>query len=202
MREKTQTPKSITLCEDGKYRWAYDLPMLKNPTILFTVYKVLAIAACFPLLISLIASGFTEILKILGLFILVLAILFVVGFIAYVIVAAVYGWYYCVIFVMDEEGIVHAQQQKQFKKAQALGMIAALGGAAAKNPTTTGAGLLAATKSEQYSQFDRVKKMKVYPRRHLIKLDYLMSHNQVYVEDDAFAFVEEYIRSRCKGVEK
>ena len=35
---------SIYLCRDGQYRWVYEMPMLKNPTILFTVWKVLGIA--------------------------------------------------------------------------------------------------------------------------------------------------------------
>lgn len=199
MDNLVKTPDSITFCEDGKYRWAYDLPMMKNPSILFTIYKVLLIAACLPLLIVLISSGFKDTLNILKTFAIVLLILFVIGFIAYAIVAATYGWYYCVIFEMDEKGVLHAQQQKQFSKAQALGMITALAGAETGNMTAAGSGLLAATKSSQYSQFDKVKKVKCFPKSNLIKLDYPLSHNQIYVEDDAFRFVEDYIKARCKG---
>lgn len=192
-------PKSITHCADGKYRWAYNLPMMKNPAILFTVYKVLAISALFPFLIVLIADGFKNFFGAVKVYLLVMLIMIVIGFIGYLIVAAIYGWYYCVIFEMDEEGINHAQQPKQLKKAQALAMITAFSGASAGNPTVTGAGLLAATKSGQYSQFDLVKTMKFYPRQHLIKLDYPLSHNQVYVEDDAYEFVADYIKTRCVG---
>ncbi len=35
---------TIYLCQDGKYRWVYEMPMLKNPTILYTVWKVLGIS--------------------------------------------------------------------------------------------------------------------------------------------------------------
>ena len=32
------------LCPDGKYRWVYDVPMLKNPSILLEVFWVLGIS--------------------------------------------------------------------------------------------------------------------------------------------------------------
>lgn len=194
-------PESITLCADGKYRWAYNLPMMKNPAILITVYKVLAISALFPFLIVLIADGFKNFLGALKVYCIVMLIMIVIGFIGYTIAAAAYGWYYCVIFEMDEDGIMHAQQPKQFKKAQALAMITAFAGAAGGKPGVTGAGLLAATKGGQYSQFNLVKKMKFFPRQNLIKLDYPLSHNQVYVEDDAFEFVADYIKTRCTAAQ-
>ena len=34
--------------KDGVYRWVYEVPMLKNLSILFTVWKVLGISACAP----------------------------------------------------------------------------------------------------------------------------------------------------------
>ena len=36
--------ENIYLCPDGVYRWFYELNMLTNPTILFTVWKVILIA--------------------------------------------------------------------------------------------------------------------------------------------------------------
>ena len=41
----TETADSrVTLCPDGKYHWVYEVPMLKNPSILIDVYKVLGIS--------------------------------------------------------------------------------------------------------------------------------------------------------------
>ena len=34
--------KQIELCADGKYRWAYEYDMLRNPSILFLVLKIFA----------------------------------------------------------------------------------------------------------------------------------------------------------------
>ena len=34
----------VTRSQDGKYRWAYEVPMMKNLTIFWTVIKVLFIS--------------------------------------------------------------------------------------------------------------------------------------------------------------
>ena len=44
--------KNIVLCPDGKYRWYYEYPMLKNPVILFTVWKVVLIGSLVPALVQ------------------------------------------------------------------------------------------------------------------------------------------------------
>ena len=44
MAKKDITDSRVTLYPDGKYRWVYEVPMLKNPSILFDVYWVLGIS--------------------------------------------------------------------------------------------------------------------------------------------------------------
>ncbi len=50
------------LCPDGKYRWVYDVPMLKNPSILNEVFRVLGISFgvvwMFVLLLGVCSDGF------------------------------------------------------------------------------------------------------------------------------------------------
>ena len=41
---KSYQGKEVRLCSDGKYRWVYEMNMLKNPTIFFTVLKVMMIS--------------------------------------------------------------------------------------------------------------------------------------------------------------
>ncbi|MBQ9614086.1 MAG: hypothetical protein IJV14_16465 [Lachnospiraceae bacterium] len=52
--------ENIYLCPDGKYRWTYELQMLKNPTILITILKVIllsfGIVMAFLILINLIGG--------------------------------------------------------------------------------------------------------------------------------------------------
>ena len=40
VESNTYRGKEVRLCQDGKYRWVYEMSMLKNPTIFLTVFKV------------------------------------------------------------------------------------------------------------------------------------------------------------------
>ncbi len=189
---------------DGIYRWVYEYSMLKNPTILFTVWKVLLISVFiiyfFTGIINLFDGydsfsefwDFTKVFLYIGLGALVL------GFIAYLIVAAMYGWKYMILFEMSETEITHIQIKSQFKKAEALGWLTAAVGALSMNPTVAGSGMLAATRNTLTSEYKKVKTVTVKRGRNLIKLDGLLSHNQIYANKKDFDFVLDYI---CKRVD-
>lgn len=193
--------KTIERSSDGVYRWVYEFNMLKNPMILLTVWKIFALIlagmwAFFGLLnlrdMSFAEAFLTE-AKALA---LPAAILLVLSLMGYAILAGIYGWKYCVLFEMDEEGVRHIQMEKQFKKAQAVGWLTAAAGLAAGKPGAAGAGLLSAAKNESSTRFSAVRKMKAFPSMHTIKLDSPMNHNQIYAEGEDFDFVLEYISRR------
>ena len=102
------------------------------------------------------------------------------------------GGKYIVDFEMDKNGVLHKQASTQAKKAKKLGFFTALVGAASGKPSTMGAGL-AATRTEMYSDFKKVKNIKAYPRRNLIKLNAPFNKNQVYARDEDFEFVLGFI---------
>lgn len=192
----------VTLCSDGTYRWYYEFPMMKNPTILFTVWKVLLIASCAPALVSMIAvftdgkfvEGLLTFAKVLG---VAFGIMFVLSLIGYFILALIYGFKYIVLFEMDDKGVSHIQQSKQFQKAEAIGWLTAFAGARASNPTVTGSGLLMATKQSTTTEFAFVDKVICLKKQNTIKVNQLFSKNQVYVSDEDYDFVREYIATRC-----
>lgn len=202
--------ENIKKCDDGIYRWTYEFNMLTNPIILWTVLKIFLLVligmwivfGLFRIGDDGIAGAFIEEAKALT---IPAIILFGLSVLSYIILACIYGWKYCVLFEMSEEGIKHIQMSKQFKKAEAIGWLTAMAGAVGGNPGTVGAGLLSATKSMQASEFSKVKKMKVLKPFHTIKLDSLFNHNQIYVEPDDFDFVKEYIEKKVveiKGRER
>lgn len=193
---------NIRKCEDGSYRWVYELNMLKNPTILFTVWKVLLIAFgavwVFTLLVSagdrdFLWKGFWEITRT---FAILTGVILAVGGVAYLIVAAVYGGKYCVLFRMDEEGIQHTQLDRQVKKAEAMSLLTVLAGAMANRPGVVGAGLLSSARTSMNSEFSKVRKVKACPRRGVIYVNMLPEHNQIYTEKEDFEFVLSYITER------
>ena len=194
----TRVTENVYFCPDGKYRWNYEFNMLTNPAILITTLKVMALSFGIVALLIIIfsggISGWTDPddLKIIVILILVLA---VISVLAYLIVAAMYGWKYQVLFEMDEAGVNHIQMKSQFKKAEAMGWLVALAGAAAGRPTVAGAGMLSATRSSMYTKFSAVRKVKENRGRHTIYVNELLSRNQVYAEDADFDFVLNYIKS-------
>ena len=114
--------------------------MLKNPSILMDVYKVLGISFGIVWLLNVLIIGCEDGLTLSSLwgfssgFLILMAVFVVIGYVAYVIVAWTYGWKYVVLFEMDEKEIKHQQMGRQVKKAKLLGALTALAGAAAGRP--------------------------------------------------------------------
>ena len=201
MKEGETVSPNIVLCEDGKYRWQYDLNLFTKPYVFLLVWKIF-----FFILLGIFAvmtivdvaqnridgEAALNTLKMFGYFIIGMTVLVILGYLLY---AAIMGGKYSVIFEMDDEGINHKQTPKQAKRARTLGILVALAGAAGGRVSTVGAGL-AATRTEMYTEFDRVRVMKVYPKRGMIKLNAFLDHNQVYAKPEDFDFVCDYISAR------
>ncbi|MDO4488020.1 MAG: hypothetical protein Q4B67_02865 [Eubacteriales bacterium] len=200
----------VVLYPDGKYRWVYELNMLKTPILLFTILKVMLICAAAPALVMLFSTigsegFFGAILVGLQTFAITYGIMFVLSIVAYLILAAIYGGKYVVVFEMDDRGIEHIQQKKQFKKAEVIGELLLIAGALKNNPGAMGKGLLTASHSSIYSPFEVVKKVILIPDKCTIKLNSLFAKNQIYLPYEDYAFVMEYILLRChnaKVIEK
>ena len=197
---KSYQGKEVRLCSDGKYRWVYEMNLLKNPTIFFTVLKVMMISVgivwLFGMVIGLGDMSLDYFLfwtKLTG---IMIGIFFVLTVIGILITAAVLGKY-VVLFEMDENEVTHIQMPRQVKKAEVIGLITTLVGAMAKSPTTMGAGVLATAKTKSTSEFVNVRRVKARRRFNLIKVNQLFDKNQVYVADEDFDFVYNFIKSRC-----
>lgn len=200
--EGTKVTENIYLCPDGKYRWYYEFDMLKNPTILITVFKVFGITvlavAAFVLLIGLFEGGPAPLASGQGK-ILIYVILFLIALVlvSYVILAGIYGWKYLVLFEMDEEKIVHMQQPKQFEKAKAIGWLTVMAGGLSNNLTTSAVGLNIMEKNKSVSAYRNVKKVKSSRQLNTIYLNEGLEHNQIYAADADYDFVMDYISQRC-----
>jgi len=203
-----QSDSRVTLYPDGKYRWVYEVSMLKNPSILFDVYKVLGI--CFGvvwlliLLLICVEDGFTfkNIWNITSGFFLLYLVFLVIGYIAYVIVAWSYGWKYVVLFTLDEKELVHQQMPRQMKKARVLGALTALVGAVAGKPGVMGSGVLAASRSTLTSELANVERLIPRRRLNLIKVNQLLFKNRVFVPDEDFDFVYDFLCQHCPKAKK
>ena len=195
---------NITMCNDGKYRWVYELNMYKSSAIIKEVWRAMAIAVVivlgFLFVINIMDNDLMETLQFVGQAACILiGILLVLSVVGYLIFSYMIGGKYCVVFEMDENGINHRQHEKHVKKVQLLGAITAMTGAAGGSLGTAGTGVLAATRTSMYTGFDDVKELEILPKEHLIRLNETLNRNQVYAEEEDFAFVADYIKARCRN---
>jgi hypothetical protein len=199
--------ENIVLCEDGKYRWLYSMSLYRNPTIFLLVWKIfffvtLGILA-FVVILDVIDWGWNmeniaEILQGYALFLLGMTLLVGAGYLIY---AFMMGGRYLVLFEMDEKGVNHMQFPAQARKAGLVSGATVVAGLLAGNVTTVGVGLTSA-RSTLYSDFSGVRSVKAYPRSHVIKVNGLLVHNQVYAAAEDFDFVLGFITSHCEKLKQ
>lgn len=202
MTEDNNFSKNISLGNDGIYRWSYEMNMWKNPTILITLWKVFFIGGMFPVLLvtvlELFEQGFSDAVNVfIPMFLGMIGIITGLIVLAYPIAAILNGGIYQVVFELDSLGVRHIQMESQFKKNQVLAMITTLAGTLANSPSTAGAGLLAGSKSSSYSEFKQVKKIVSNQKRHVIYVNESLDHNQIYVNNEDFEAVKNYIIEHC-----
>ena len=198
--------ENITMCTDGKYRWVYELNLYKNPAIIKEVGRgmlislaiVLALIFGFEMIdgIGTFAEKLQYIAELAG---ILFAIMLVITILGYLLYSYMMGGTYCALFEMDENGICNKAQEKHIRKAELIGAITVLAGIAGGRPGVAGTGMLASARTSMYTRFDSVKELEILPKQHLIRLNEKLSRNQVYAEDEDFAFVADYIRTRCRN---
>ena len=176
--------------------------MLTNPAIFLTVLKVfegiiVGIFLFFGLILYVFHGDWAGLLGWLKTMGLMMAIVFGLTVLGMLLTAAFFKGKYVVLFEMDEKGMAHIVTPEQMKKAQKLGKITTVAGAARGSFTTAGAGMLAASKQASISEFSNVRKVKPHRRLHVIKVNEFIEKNQIYVPDEDFDFVYDFIKSRC-----
>ena len=177
--------------------------MLKNPSIIIDVFKVVGISLgivwLFMVLLSVYDGDFSleSLLDTSMVFVGLMLVFAVIVFLAYVILAWHYGWKYVVLFTMDKSEIVHQQMPYQVKKAQVLGALAAMIGGAAGNLGMVGTGVLAASHTTSTSTLVRVNRLIPVRRMNLIKVNQKLHKNRIYVPDEDFDFVYDFLCQQC-----
>ena len=176
--------------------------------ILFDVYWVLGISFGLVWLFNVLLIGCEDGFSLESLwgftsgFLILMLVFVVIGYVAYVIVAWTYGWKYVVLFTLDEKEVVHQQMPHQMKKAKVLGALTALVGAAAGKPGVVGSGILASSRSTSTSVLANVKRIKARRRQNLIKVNQLLNKNRIFVPDEDFDFVYDFLCQHCPNAKK
>jgi len=91
---------------------------------------------------------------------------------------------------------------RQVKKAVVLGELTSLLGAVAGKPGVVGQGLLTASHSTTTSELANVARLIPRRRLHLIKVNQLLNKNRVFVPDEDFDFVYDFLCQHCPKAKK
>lgn len=194
-----------TLGADGKYRWRYDLHLLRNWSVLIDVAKVMGLSLAITIAIILLivacsgdmslgqtAAFCGQLLLIMGAIFLVLTPL------GYLIYAWLMGWKYQVLFTMDAQELIHEQEPAQARKAAKIGSLTAAAGAIAGRPGVVGTGTMTSTRFATTTTLAHVRRVVPCRRMNMIKVNQRLSKNRVYVLDEDFDFVYRFLLSHCQ----
>ena len=86
---------------------------------------------------------------------------------------------------------------RQVKKAQVLEALAALVGGATGNLGMVGTGVLAASRTTSTSTLVNVRKLIPVRWMNLIRVNQLLQKNRVYIPDEDFDFVYDFLCQNC-----
>ena len=117
--------KRVTLCDDSRYRWTYEVNLYRNPMFFFMVWKIFffIILGIFAVMstVDIIEQGLRNALGNLPLFAYMVLGMTILSGLGYLIYALIMGGRYSVEFEMDEKGIYHRQSPSQAEKARKIG---------------------------------------------------------------------------------
>ena len=200
---KNDVNEHVRLYPDGKYRWVYEVNMLTNYSILFDVWKVLGISMGILVLLFVVIAVFDgdwDVDMLIGMAStlgVVALVMLVLGLIGYFVYAAISGWKYAVLFIMDEKEVVHQQMPNTVKKGQLIGALTILAGLASGRPGAVGTGVLAQSRLSMTSTLAHVERLISCRKINLIKVNERFEKNRVYVNTEDFDFVYDFLLTHC-----
>ena len=195
--------KNITIDENGKYVWEYEIDLNQNKVIFDLIMKILTGIFAFIVIVMTVVIAIDGSLDWEGLwFFLKIALpiflfVYVLGFLSYRLYARSLGGFYHVRFEMDEEGISHIPMKREQEYSKNIGILSMLIGLFTRNVGQVGTGMYIATLENIYSRFSKVSSVKTDRKHDLINVNYMTLNNQIYVDKEDYDFVLDYIVSRC-----
>jgi len=196
-------PPGIERLEDGTLCWTYYQSLWSNPTILYTLLKVMGVAVLIVMLIiggiGLIEGSFaaSEMLMVGGGLALGMTVLSLIGYAVY---AAVSGGEYGMLFFMNDAIIVHMAMPKEAKRGDCINNAAILVGALTGNLTLAGMGWANRGRNAMETKYAEVKSITQDRAHDLIKVRSGFEFNHIYAAPAQYDFVLSHIENHCPGV--
>lgn len=159
IENKKQNTESL---QKSSVQWEIEVPIFHDPVILRQLGIAIGIPFGMLIIILIIATGGdTGSLYALGL----IGALFLLTFI---FIKLVYRGKYAAGFIIDQKGILNYTQEKQAKKNRIINSLTVVLGLMTGKVTAAGAGFLAQSRQSVFVRWNRVRKVKCYPKSRTI----------------------------------
>lgn len=183
---------------DGTYDWIYCMDFMKNKSMLKFVLKIMAIVFLPIVVIALMSSpdGFDP--WQLTLFIPLFVIVMLIVLFSFWLSNKIYRGQYMLVYQMNNDGIMFSQTKDQAKITRTIAATSSAVASAGGNigSTVTGAAV-ALRENGTYSKFSNVRSVKGKRKESLIWVNSFLNYQMVYVPEESYDFVWDYITRRC-----
>ncbi|MDO4803907.1 MAG: hypothetical protein Q4A32_03690 [Lachnospiraceae bacterium] len=189
----------VFLEEDGTYNWIYCLKMFQNLSMFKFIMKVIGIIYAFIIITMLVLTrGSDDFLWLLGIFGLTFVAIVLIVLFSIWLVDKLYKGNYMLIYEMNEEGITFSQTTDQAQITRTIAATSAAVNAVSGNVGGVVAGSGLAMRPNSYNaKFSKVNSVKGKRSDNLIWVNTFLQYLMVYVPDEAYDFVWNYITERC-----
>ena len=186
--------------------WDIEIDLLKNLFIIVATWKVFLLASLVvPILLffldliekNLSFESLFIYMKIYGILVSIFTVLLLISY--YLIFIPIAGRKYELTFVMDNQGINHIVKEKQRKKNFLFLVMGITAGVAANNPGVAGANMIAYSRQNMYTSYQKVRKI-IYNRKNgIIQLRCSdLTRNAIFTSKDNSEMVFQYICEHSK----
>lgn len=193
-------PARVTLFDDGIYRWSYDMDMWHNRFMLKHVLKIVSVMCVLLFLTMLACFGPGNITPLFAslLFLIPMGALSALTLLIYLICALAMHGNYHLRFEMDENKIVLVQTAETSERNHTLASLATVAGIAAgqRNKANRVGATLRTADSVGKTAFLDITRVRLFPGDDVIDLWEWFGMNQIYVSDEDYAFVRDFILAR------
>lgn len=185
--------------KDGTYNWIYCLKMLQNLSLFWFVIKIIAIIyAAIVITLLVLTKGSGDILWLLGILGLVFVAVIGIVLFSFWLVDKLYKGSYMLIYEMNDEGLTFSQTTDQARITRTIAATSAAVNAAGGNVGGVLAGTgLAMSPNSWRADFSKVRSVKGKRSDNLIWVNTFLQYLMVYVPEDSYDFVWNYITVRC-----
>lgn len=185
--------------EDGTYDWIYCMNMMKNTSMMKFIFKVVAI--CFipvTAVLLFLSWGSDDFAMMVGILAACFGVVMLITLFSIWFVNTIYKGSYMLVYQMNNDAIMFSQTTDQAAMTRTIAGASAAVNAAGNNIGGVIAGTgLAMSPNVHIAKFAKVSSVRGNRADHLIWVNTFLQSLMIYVPDEFYDFVWNYIRERC-----